>query len=70
MTKLKTQKAIYYVTGNESKFKTAKNYFETLGVKVLQKTLEIPEIQSDSIEEIATFAPLTRNDRWILDKPG
>jgi len=51
---MKTQKAIYYVTGNESKFKTAKNYFETLGVKVLQKTLEIPEIQSDSIEEIAT----------------
>lgn len=54
MTKLKPQKVLYYVTGNESKFKTAKNYFEALGVKVLQKTLRIPEIQSDSIEEIAT----------------
>lgn len=54
MTKLEPQKVLYYVTGNESKFKTAKNYFEALGMKVLQKTLEIPEIQSDSIEEIAT----------------
>lgn len=44
---------IYYITGNVSKFETAKAFFEPLGVEMVQKKLEIPEIQSDSIEEIA-----------------
>ncbi len=44
---------IYYITGNISKFETAKIFFQPLGVEVVQKKLEIPEIQSDSTEEIA-----------------
>ncbi len=41
---------IYYITGNVLKFETAKGFFDPLGVEVVQKKLEIPEIQSDSIE--------------------
>lgn len=44
---------IYYITGNDSKFLTAKGYFEPLGVEIVQKKLDIPEIQSDSTQEIA-----------------
>lgn len=44
---------LYYITGNDSKFMTAKGYFEPLGVEIIQKKLDIPEIQSDSTQEIA-----------------
>jgi non-canonical purine NTP pyrophosphatase (RdgB/HAM1 family) len=44
---------LYYITGNDSKFETAKGYFEPLGVEIIQKKLDIYEIQSDSTEEIA-----------------
>lgn len=38
---------LYYITGNDSKFMTAKGYFEPLGVEIIQNKLDIPEIQSD-----------------------
>ncbi len=44
---------LIYVTGNQAKYLTAKKYFEPLGVDVVQKKLDIPEIQSDKIEEVA-----------------
>ena len=44
---------LYYITGNDSKFETAKGYFYPLGVDIIQKKIDIPEIQSDSTEEIA-----------------
>lgn len=42
-----------YVTGNAAKFKSASNFLAGLGVKIEQVKLDIPEIQSDSTEDIA-----------------
>ena len=44
---------IEYVTGNESKFKTALAYLEPLRIHINQKVLEIEEIQSDSIVKVS-----------------
>lgn len=69
---------LIYVTGNQAKYLTAKKFFEPLGVDVIQKKLDIPEIQSDKIEEVAldkaqkAFAilkqPLIVNDTsWLIE---
>lgn len=44
---------IYYVTGNESKFKTAVAYLEPLGIILEQKVLDVEEIQPDSIVKVS-----------------
>lgn len=44
---------IWYVTENEYKFERAKRYAEPFGIDLLQKELDIEEIQSDSIDEVA-----------------
>ncbi len=44
---------IYYVTGSDIKFKTAQDCLKEHGIDIVQKTLDIKEIQSESIEEIA-----------------
>jgi non-canonical purine NTP pyrophosphatase (RdgB/HAM1 family) len=44
---------IFYITGNDYKFKDAKRYANKFGFDLIQKKLEIKEIQSDSIENIA-----------------
>lgn len=44
---------LIYVTGNLNKFNHAKVYWAKLGIDLEQRKLEIDEIQSDSISEIA-----------------
>jgi len=44
---------IFYVTGNDHKFKDAKRYAKEFGINLIQKKLNIKEIQSNSIEKIA-----------------
>ena len=44
---------IFYITGNNYKFKNAKKYAEKFGINLIQKKLEIKEIQSNSIKDIA-----------------
>jgi len=44
---------IFYITGNKYKLENAKRYTKKLGVELIQKKLDIEEIQSDSIVEIA-----------------
>lgn len=44
---------ILYVTGNPAKLRTAQNFLQGMGIEVEQKTVEIDEIQSDSIEKIS-----------------
>jgi non-canonical purine NTP pyrophosphatase (RdgB/HAM1 family) len=46
-------KKIFYITGNNYKFKNAKEYAKSFGIELVQKKLKITEIQSDSIEDIA-----------------
>ena len=44
---------IFYVTGNNYKFKKAKGCADKLNIDLVQKNLDIKEFQSISIEEIA-----------------
>ncbi len=46
---------IFYVTGNNYKFQKAKRCADELNIDLVQKALEIKEVQSDSIEKIAKF---------------
>jgi len=60
--KNKTMKTITFVTGNSYKFKVAKKAVGDSGIHLKQKKLHTPEIQSDSVEEIAEFSA-----RWASD---
>jgi len=58
---------IYFITGNDFKFKIAAKAFEDSGFELLQKSLDTPEIQSEDLSEIASFSA-----KWaagILDHP-
>ena len=48
-------KEVYFVTSNEFKFKLAKEKMklDESKVKMFQKIFDCPEIQEDSIEEVA-----------------
>lgn len=44
---------LYYITGNKNKFAIAKKYLGKLGIEIVQKDLNMPEIQSHSPEAVA-----------------
>ena len=56
-------KKITYVTGNEAKILSARQTLEPLGFEVNQIKMDVPELQDDSIEEIAKFSA-----RWASDE--
>lgn len=56
-------KIIKYVTGNWAKIMSAKQKLEPLGFEVEQIKMDVPEIQDDSIEEVAKFS-----SKWASDK--
>lgn len=47
---------VIYCTGNKFKLKVAKEIMEPLGFEVEGKKLDIPEIQADSIEDVAKYS--------------
>ena len=47
---------IIYCTGNNFKLKLAKEILEPLGFEIEGKKLDIPEIQADSIQEVAKYS--------------
>lgn len=47
---------INYVTGNELKVKLACKVFNSLGIEVVQKNIETPEIQSMDCKEVAEYS--------------
>ncbi len=49
-------KKITYATGNWAKVLSAKKILEPLGYEIANVKIDVPEIQADSIEEIATFS--------------
>jgi len=49
-------KDLIYVTGNEYKLYTARKFLTTYGINVIGKKIECPEIQADSIEEVAKYS--------------
>ena len=60
-------KTVYYVTGNPGKAREAKAMFENLGIDMQQLVYEYPELQSDSLEEIAKYG--AENAAMYLKKP-
>jgi XTP/dITP diphosphohydrolase len=49
-------KQVVYITGNKIKILTAESYLNPLGIKVIGKKIDCPEIQADSIEEVAIYS--------------
>lgn len=45
-----------YATTNDAKFKIAESVLLNTGVQVIQSGIDIPEIQSTSVEEIASYS--------------
>lgn len=48
-------KKVYFITGNNEKFSEAKKKFSELNIEIVQKDLGYPEIQADSLEDVALF---------------
>jgi len=48
-------KTIYFITGNKGKLEEAKQKFSTVGINVVQKDLGYPEIQAETLEDVARF---------------
>ena len=46
-------KTIYFITGNKGKFSEVKEKLKRLDVAVIQENLGYPEVQGDSLEEVA-----------------
>ena len=47
---------IVYITGNKFKLLLAKKVLEPIGIEIENRVIDCPEIQSDSIEEVAKFS--------------
>ncbi|MDD4298497.1 MAG: non-canonical purine NTP pyrophosphatase [Bacilli bacterium] len=45
-----------YVTGNQTKINLAKQILEPLGIQVLPKKIDCPEIQANTIKEVAVYS--------------
>lgn len=54
---------IVYATGNWAKILSARQILEPLGFEIEQKKMDVPEIQHDSIEEVAKFSA-----KWASEK--
>jgi XTP/dITP diphosphohydrolase len=60
-------KTIYFITSNKGKLQEAKNKLSQLDINIIQKDLGYPEIQADSLEEVAMFGANHIKNRF--DKP-
>jgi len=67
-------KKIYFVTGNQGKLVEAQDKFSKIKIKVIQKNLGYPEIQADSLEDVAKFGVEYIKERFnqpfILEDAG
>jgi len=60
-------KTLYFITSNKGKVLEAKEKFSDLDIKIIQKNLGYPEIQTDTLEEVAIFGVDYLKERF--DKP-
>ena len=67
-------KKVYFVTGNKGKYKEAKQKLSDFNIDVFQKDIGYPEIQADSLEEVANYGiDLLKNrinEDFILEDAG
>ncbi len=52
-----------FITGNENKVKEAKERLGELGFEVVQDDLKPPEVQADTLEEVALFSA-----KWVVER--
>ena len=48
-------KTLYFITSNKGKILEAKEKFSDLNIDIVQKDLGYPEIQTDTLEDVAIF---------------
>jgi len=48
-------RTVYFITSNKGKVHEAQTKCEPIGITIVQKNMGYPEIQADSIEEVATY---------------
>lgn len=58
-------KSLVFVTGNGYKFEVAKKSLESMGITVVREKLELPEIQSTDMAEVAAYSA-----KWAAEKMG
>ena len=67
-------KTIYFITGNKGKLEEAKKKFSTVDINVVQKDLGYPEIQAETLEDVARFGvehvQKQFNQPFILEDAG
>ncbi|HID73985.1 MAG TPA: XTP/dITP diphosphatase [Thermoplasmata archaeon] len=64
---------VRFVTSNEGKFREAGLYLEPYGVELEQVTVGYPEIQAETLEEVARYGAdvlARRMDRFIIEDSG
>jgi len=61
------KKTVIFVTSNRYKSQAAKIALKGAGIKLVQKKIETPEIQDESVEEVAVFSAAWAAS--ILNKP-
>lgn len=59
---MNTSQKIIYVTGNSYKFQIAKKQLKNSPFRLIQKKLDTPEIQNESVQKVAEFSA-----RWASD---
>ena len=66
--------ALYFITGNKGKFSEVKEKLQSIDIKIIQKDLGYPEIQADSLEEVAKYGvdhiKKGFNEPFILEDAG
>ena len=60
-------RTVYFITGNKGKVVEATRKLTPLGFRVVQKNLGYPEVQADSLEEVAQYGVEQVRERF--DKP-
>ncbi len=57
------EREITFVTSNEGKAKEVASHLRPLGVRVVQRQVPYPEIQADTLEEVAVYGL-----KWLKDR--
>ncbi len=60
-------RSLYFITGNKGKFSEAKKKFSELNIDIVQKDFGYPEIQADSLKDVALYGVEYIQERF--DKP-
>jgi len=62
---MQKMREIIFATGNELKFEVARAAMEGLGFSLIQQKVDVPELQSEDVVEIASFSA-----KWVSARLG